>query len=58
MTEEDEKPEWKPATQECQCGDGEQLEYRVVESSCGGYEDYQYRCKACGKTFWVDGVDS
>lgn len=50
--------EWMPATQECECGDGEALEYRVVESADWAYEDYQYRCKACGKTFWVDGPDA
>lgn len=32
--------------------------YRVWESSCGGYEDYKYRCAACGHTWWIDGIDS
>ena len=31
---------------------------RKWESSCGGYEDYQYRCAACGHAWWVDGIDS
>ena len=31
---------------------------REWESSCGGWEDYQYRCNACGKMWWVDGIDS
>jgi predicted SprT family Zn-dependent metalloprotease len=28
------------------------------ESSCGGYEDYKYECKACGHSWWVEGPDS
>jgi hypothetical protein len=28
------------------------------ESSCGGYEDYLYHCLACGKKWWVEGIDS
>ena len=31
---------------------------RCWESSCGGYEDYHYRCFTCGKTWWVEGADS
>lgn len=31
---------------------------KVWESSCGGYEDYKYICKACGYIWWVDGIDS
>ena len=31
---------------------------RVWESSCGGYEDYNYRCFGCGHRWWVDGSDS
>lgn len=36
---------------------GKPMQYRVWESSCGGWEDYQYRCEA-GHTWWVDGIDS
>ena len=36
---------------------GEPVEGRVWESHDGGYEDYQYRCKA-GHVWWVDGIDS
>lgn len=32
--------------------------YREWESSCGGYEDYNYKCRACGRSWWVDGIDS
>lgn len=28
------------------------------ESSDGGYTDYKYTCKTCGKIFWIDGPDS
>jgi DNA-directed RNA polymerase subunit M/transcription elongation factor TFIIS len=39
------------------CKDGPVV-YETWESSCGGYEDYKYTCKACGYTWWVDGIDS
>lgn len=39
------------------CGSGD-VRYRVWESSCGGYEDYHYRCFGCGKTWWVEGADA
>lgn len=32
--------------------------YRVWESSCGGYEDYKFRCRACDHSWWVDGPDA
>lgn len=32
--------------------------YRVWESSDEAHEDHQYTCRTCGKTWWVDGVDS
>jgi len=34
------------------------VEYRTLKSSCGGYEDYNYKCLDCGKTWWIDGIDS
>ena len=38
------------------CRNDETVEYRVVEDSdC--HEDYNYRCTACGKNWWVDGID-
>jgi hypothetical protein len=36
----------------------DRVEYRVWESNCGGYEDNQYRCIACGEQWWVEGIDS
>ena len=48
----------KPCTGKCRKCGAEQLSFRTVESSCGGYEDYEYGCRACGYTWWVDGIDS
>lgn len=33
---------------------------RTWESSCGGYEDYEYTCQdpECKYRWWVDGPDS
>jgi hypothetical protein len=28
------------------------------DSNDGAYEDYRYECRGCGKTWWVDGIDS
>jgi DNA-directed RNA polymerase subunit M/transcription elongation factor TFIIS len=39
------------------CGKKE-VNYRVWKSNCGGYEDYEYTCRACGHSWWVDGIDS
>jgi hypothetical protein len=30
---------------------------RTWESSCGGYEDHQFRC-TCGETWWIESSDS
>lgn len=40
------------------CNVAGQIEYREWESSCGGYEDYHYRCKACGGDWWIEGADA
>lgn len=34
------------------------VKVRIWESSDGAYEDEQFRCGACGYTWWVDGIDS
>lgn len=36
---------------------GKPVKVRMWESSCGGYEDFNYRCEA-GHMWWVDGIDS
>lgn len=52
--------EWKPALGEkCYgCGDPDHIDYRIWESSDGGFEDTQYKCVTCGLTWWVDGPDA
>lgn len=39
------------------CG-AEDVWYQEWESSCGGYEDYKYECRSCGKIWWVEGSDA
>lgn len=34
------------------------VHYRCWESSCGGYEDYQYKCEVCSAEWWVEGPDA
>lgn len=41
-----------------ECKAERHVRYRIWESSCGGYEDYNYKCFACGHSWWVDGIDS
>lgn len=31
---------------------------RLWESNDGAYEDEKHNCTACGKVWWVDGIDS
>lgn len=57
--------DWKPVKTQTghykclKCGAAEtNLKYRVWESDCGGHEDYHYSCEACGKSWWIDGIDS
>jgi RecJ-like exonuclease len=51
--------EAKCSDQPCHnCNTVGSVTYTVWESSCGGYEDFKYACKACGHTWWVDGIDS
>ena len=40
------------------CGVKGGIEVWKWESSCGGYEDYHYRCTNCGKDWWVEGPDA
>ena len=57
-TMEWERAEIKNARFKCpQCG-GKSIEYRVWESSCGGYDDLNYRCVDCGKEWWVESSDA
>ena len=53
---------WHPTKPEApdfkcrECG-SDQVEYNVWSSSCGGYDDIQYRCP-CGRNWWVEGSDA
>jgi hypothetical protein len=40
------------------CRSGLAIRSRVWYSHDGAYEDAQYECLACGRTWWVDGIDS
>lgn len=49
---------WNPSQTPCRHCSSPHVQYRVWESSDGGYEDYQYRCAECQRTWWIDGIDS
>ena len=49
--------EWKESITPCRTCGGK-VRYRVWESSCGGYEDYNFHCEGCNKDWWIDGSDS
>lgn len=50
--------QWKPDEGGCKyCGEEGTIQYIEWESSCGGYEDFKYRCINCEKTWWIDGAD-
>jgi hypothetical protein len=51
--------DWLKAARSCpECETSDQVYYRVWESNCGGYEDVQCQCRACGKVWWVEGSDA
>lgn len=58
LKEGDEPSGWGDATCECRKCKSDAVIYRTVTSSCGGYEDEQYKCEACGHSWWVDGPDA
>ncbi len=39
------------------CGSHEHF-YRIWESSDGAFEDERHECRACNKSWWIDGIDS
>jgi RecJ-like exonuclease len=51
-------PSERPEVPCPKCSVPGQIEWRGWESSCGGYDDYKYRCNACGHTWWVEGPDA
>ena len=40
------------------CAVAGHIEYKTVESSCGGFEDEHYRCLDCGNDWWIEGPDA
>jgi RecJ-like exonuclease len=54
--------DWTPvpdATVPCRkCGEPGGIEVREWESSCGGYDDYKYRCNNCNSSWWIEGPDA
>jgi transposase-like protein len=40
------------------CESSHTIECIEWESSCGGYEDYHYRCISCGHDWWIEGADA
>jgi DNA-directed RNA polymerase subunit M/transcription elongation factor TFIIS len=48
---------WRPADRPCpRCGAAETW-FRTWEGDAG-HEDEQYLCRACGKKWWVEGIDA
>jgi len=51
--------EWKPIEGKCyKCAEAGKINMRVWESNDEAFEDHQYKCFACGATWWIDGIDS
>lgn len=54
---------WKPVKDEtpgfgCRyCHKLDDVEYSTWTSSDEAHEDIHYRCKACGKDWWIEGSD-
>lgn len=49
---------WKRVLTRChECGSDE-VSVRTHDSSCGSWEDDEFRCGRCGHSWWVDGIDS
>jgi DNA-directed RNA polymerase subunit M/transcription elongation factor TFIIS len=54
---------WKPTKAEnpgyrCRKCNSDDVWYRIWDSNCGGYEDVQYECRSCQRTWWVESADS
>ncbi len=55
----DKPGEWKSAgIVKCRRCIAADVKYRTHESSCGGWEDDEFKCFSCHHTWWVDGIDS
>lgn len=49
---------WQATKRMCPRCHQPQVQMRVWESKDGAFEDDQYKCSACGYSWWVDGIDS
>jgi hypothetical protein len=49
---------WELAVAACRKCAKHKVEVRVWDSHCGGYTDMQFKCTACGHTWWVEGPDA
>lgn len=49
---------WEESARPCKHCGHKPVMYRIWESNCGGYEDYQYQCTLCKRVWWVDGIDA
>ena len=56
----DDEGDFAPAQTAAACRDCGSAEVTCWswDSSCGGYTDYHYECRACGFEWWVDGADA
>jgi hypothetical protein len=51
--------DWKPCENTtCDNCQSANVRYRVWESSCGGFEDCNFRCESCHQSWWIDGIDA
>lgn len=50
--------DWSRARRCGRCGSALAIRWRIWYSHDGAYEDSQYECLACGRTWWIDGIDS
>jgi hypothetical protein len=52
--------DWKACHKDWRCYKckSQNGQYRIHESSCGGWEDSEIKCLDCKHTYWVDGIDS
>jgi len=55
----DDPGEWKSASiLKCpRCGAAD-VRYRTHSSSCGSWDDDEFKCFSCHHVWWVDGIDS
>lgn len=55
--------DWKPTKEEnpdfkCRKCGSNNIWYRRWESSCGGFDDIEYKCRSCERHWWVEGPDA